>query len=133
MLVIGTEGGPQAGPEGSNKLKRAEELNADERCQIRIISEEEFCSLVGVPTPSQLKQQYYALRDIPARYRALREDQLRYLVKCGVIRPVLRTNADIFLGFSDLAVVKQANTALEQGASFRGFVRSLLASRHGQL
>jgi tetratricopeptide (TPR) repeat protein len=73
------------------------------------------------------------LRDLPLRYRALREDQLRYLVKCGVIHPVVRTNTEVFLGFSDLAVVKQANTALEQGASFRGFVRSLLASRHGQL
>jgi tetratricopeptide (TPR) repeat protein len=135
MLVIGAEGGSEnAGPEKSVKLKRAEELNAERRePQIRIVSEEEFCSLTGVPTPSMLKQQYYALRDLPSRYRALREDHLRYLVKCGLIHPVLRTNSNVFLGFSDLAVVKQANAALDQGASFRGFVRSLLAARHGQL
>jgi tetratricopeptide (TPR) repeat protein len=135
MLVIGAEGGSESGaPEKSVKLKRAEELNAERtQPQIRIVSEEEFCSLVGVPTPSMLKQQYYALRDLPSRYRALREDQLRYLVKCGLIHPVLRTNTDVFLGFSDLAVVKQANAALDQGASFRGFVRSLLAAHHGQL
>ena len=43
------------------------------------------------------------MRDLLARYRALREDHLRYLVKCGVIRPVLRTNADTFFAFPDLA------------------------------
>ena len=42
------------------------------------------------------------MRDLLARYRALREDHLRYLVKCGVIRPVLRTNADTFFAFPDL-------------------------------
>ena len=42
-----------------------------------------------MPTPDALKQQYHALRDVLARYRELREDHLRYLVKCGVLRPVL--------------------------------------------
>ena len=51
-----------------------------------------------------------------ARYRALREDHLRYLVKCGVLRPVLRTNADTFFAFPDLAAIKQANEGLAQGA-----------------
>ena len=80
-----------------------------------------------------LKRQYHAMRDLLARYRALREDHLRYLVKCGVIRPVLRTNADTFFAFPDLAAIKQANDGLRQGASFRGVVRALIASRQGQL
>src|SRR5699024_7585299 len=84
-------------------------------------------------TSASLKRQYYALRDLLARYTALREDHLRYLVKCGVLRPVVRTNADRFLAFPDLATIKQVNEALAQGGSFRSVVRSLLASRVGQL
>ena len=68
-----------------------------------------------------------------ARYRALREDHLRYLVKCGVLRPVLRNNADTFFAFPDLATIKQANDGLVQGLSFRSVVRTLIAARQGQL
>ena len=104
---------PGAERDKSNKLKRAEELNAQVRD--RIVTEDEFCRLAGVPTLEALKQQYHAMRDLLARYRSLREDHLRYLVKCGVIRPVLRTNADTFFAFPDLAVIKQANDELEPG------------------
>jgi tetratricopeptide (TPR) repeat protein len=152
MVVIGAEGfGPTSNPvetaeetgiessrtarEKSNKLKRAEDLNAVPGAarQIRILSEEEFCRLAGVATPDTLKRQYHALRDVLARYRALREDHLRYLVKCGALRPVLRTNADTFFAFPDLAVIKQANEGLSQGLSFRSVVRALIAARQGQL
>jgi tetratricopeptide (TPR) repeat protein len=151
MLVVGAEGfgsSPQpaagdepdapaadspAGSRMSNKLKRAEVLNTQLASQIRIVSEEEFCRMAGVPTPDALKRQYYAMRDLLARYRALREDHLRYLVKCGVIRPVLRTNADTFFAFPDLSPIRQANEGLTEGASFRSVVRTLLASRQGQL
>ena len=119
----------------SNKLKRAEELNAQPGLEkaIRILSEEEFCRLAAVPTPDTLKRQYHAMRDLLARYRALREDHLRYLVKCGVLRPVMRTNADTFFAFPDLAVIRQANEGLAQGAAFRSIVRALTAARQGQL
>jgi tetratricopeptide (TPR) repeat protein len=117
----------------SHKLKRAEELNADRTARIRIITEDEFCGLVGVPTPAVLKRQYHALRDLLARYRALREDHVRYLVKCGVIRIVHRTNADTFFAFPDLAALKAANEELERGGSFRAAVRGLIAARRGQL
>ena len=139
MLVIGAEGfGPSAADarEKSNKLKRAEELNAQPgatAAPIRIASEAEFCQLAGVATAAALKRQYHAVRDVLARYPALREDHLRYLVKCGIVRPVLRTNADRFFTFGDLAVIKQANDALTQGIGFRGIVRTLIAARQGQL
>ncbi len=145
MLVIGAEGfGPAPGGDEaaapvrdtSKKLKRAEELNAQPGGApppIRILSEEEFCRLAGVPTPDTLKRQYHAMRDILARYRALREDHLRYLMKCGVLRPVLRTNADTFFAFPDLAIIKQANEGLGQGGAFRSVVRTLIAARQGQL
>ena len=149
MLVIGAEGfGPSPQSDSpdvdpavasgvsrtSNKLKRAEEINAQQQpSQIRILTEEEFCGIAGVPTPEALKRQYHAMRDLLARYRALREDHLRYLVKCGVIQPVLRTNADTFFAFPDLAAIRQANEGLSDGASFRSVVRALIASRQGQL
>jgi tetratricopeptide (TPR) repeat protein len=134
MLVVGGEGfGPPGARETSNKLRRAEDLNAQQPGQIRILAEDDFCRLAGVPSPQMLKRQYNAMRDLLARYRSLREDHLRYLMKCGVIRPVRRTNADVFFEFGDVAVVKQANGELERGGSFRAVVRSLLAQRAGQL
>jgi len=138
LLVVGAEGfGAPANDahEKSNKLKRAEELNAQTSAAspIRIVSEDEFCRLAGVPTADALKRQYHALRDVLARYRALREDHVRYLVKCGVVRPVLRTNADTFFAFADLAVLRQASEALAQGAAFGAVVKALIAARQGQL
>ena len=128
MVVVGGEGfGPSPESEKSQKLKRAEEL------KIPVVSEEEFCRLAGMPTRDSLKQRYHAMRDLAQRYRAVREDHLRYLVKCGIIRPVLRTNADTFFAFPDLPVVKQLNDGLEQGLSFKSVVRTLMASRQGQL
>ena len=136
MLVIGAEGfGPSAesaGREKSNKLIRAEELNG-QGAAIRIVGEDDFCRLVGVPSAQTLRQQYHATRDLLARYRSLREDHLRYLVKYGIIRPVHRTNSDTFFEFRDVSILKQANDELEEGASFRAVVRSLLALRRGQL
>lgn len=117
----------------SLKLKRAEDLNAQYLASIQILSEDAFCRVIGVPTPTELRQQYHGVRDVLGRYRALREDHLRYLIKCGVVRPVARNNADTYFTFQDLAFIKQANDELAQGASFRKIVKALLASREGQL
>jgi tetratricopeptide (TPR) repeat protein len=134
MLVVGAEGfgRPGVGPK-SNKLKRTEELNAERPNSITIVTEDQFCQIAGVPTFETLRKQYHATRDVLARYRALREDHLRYLVKCGLLRPILRTNAEVFFAFTDLTAIKQANDDLEKGVSFRSIVRSLSAARHGQL
>jgi len=137
MLVVGAEGfGTASDPARarSQKLIRAEELNAQPQVTpISILSEDQFCRLAGVSSPEAIRRQYYATRDLLARYRSLRDDHMRYLVKCGVIRPVLRTNADTFFAFSDLGVIKQANDDLDRGVSFRSVVRTLTASRAGQL
>ena len=138
MLVVGAEGfGSAAAPDVSSdqksqKLKRAEELNA-QGSGIHIVAEPDFCNLVGVPTSDTLRRQYHAMRDLLARYGSLREDHLRYLMQWGVIRPVRRTNADIFFEFQDVAAIKQVNDDIEQGASFRSVVRALMAARAGQL
>lgn len=132
MVVVGAEGfGPAA--ETSGKLRRADELNAQRPSPIEILTEEQFCRRAGVPTPEALKSQYFAMRDLLARYRLLREDHLRYLVKCNIITPVLRTNADTFFAFLDVAAIKQVNDAISEGLSFRSAVRALMAARQGQL
>jgi tetratricopeptide (TPR) repeat protein len=133
MLVVGDEGFGPASREKSHKLERAEGLNAQPGCGIQILSEADFCRLAGVPTPDELKRQYQAMRDLLARYGSVREDHLRYLMKCGVIQPVLQTNADVFFSFADVAAVKQVNDELAHGASFHAVARALVASRQGQL
>lgn len=97
------------------------------------LTEEEFCRLVGRVPPSTLRQSYYAWRSTRSRYTAIRDDHLRYLEKWGVLRSVVRTPTDTYYGFGDVAVIKQANAELEQGATFRAVLRSLAASRDGQL
>jgi tetratricopeptide (TPR) repeat protein len=131
MLVIGAEG--FGAVDRSQKLKKAEDLNAQSPGQIQILSEDQFCALAGVQSPEALKRQYHATRDLLARYRALRDDHVRYLVKYGIIRPALRTNADTYFAFTDVATLKQANDDLVEGLSFRSVVRTLAASRDGQL
>ena len=134
MVVVGEEGfGQSTERDTSNKLKRAQELNEQQGARIEIVTEEQFCRRAGVQTPEAVRRQYHAIRDLLARYRTLREDHVRYLVKYGVVRPVLRTNADTLFAFPDVAVLKQANDELEKGVAFRTVVRSLLASREGQL
>ena len=87
----------------------------------------------GRSATRELKRQYHATRDLLARYRALRDDHVRYLVKYGIVRPALRTNADTFFRFADVATLKQANDDLSAARSFRSVVRALTASRDGQL
>lgn len=71
-------------------------------------------------------------RDVLARYPPLREDQLRYLEKWGLVRPA-RTSAGRSYGFADLTVIRQTASALAAGRPFRAVVRQLEAERHGQL
>jgi tetratricopeptide (TPR) repeat protein len=136
MLVVGAEGFRDADA-SSHKLKRAEDINAERSntgaAKIEVLTEDQFCRLVDVPTLEALKRQYHAMRDLLVRYRALREDHLRYLVKCAIIRPVLRTNADTFFAFQDLAAIKQVNDAIERGGSFRNAIRALMPPPFGQL
>ena len=140
MLVIGAgvpapgeRAGGAAEEEKTQKIRRAEAINAKEPGRIRVVSEDEFCLMAGVPSPSELRQQWYALHHILAMYPHLREDHLRYLQKWHLIRPALKTNAETYFSFPDLAVIRQANAELERGTPFRAVLRSLQASREGQL
>jgi hypothetical protein len=77
--------------------------------------------------------QQYVHRDILAMYPSLRPDHLRYLEKCGLIKPLFTTNSERSYGFADLTALRQIASELQQGATFRAVVRQLQASRTGQL
>ena len=118
---------------GSNKLKKAEAVNAHAPGRIQILSEDEFCRRAALQSSESLNRQYHSLRQIRERYPLIREPQLRHLEKWGLVRPVTRTNTDTYYSFTDVAVLKQIHDELEQNSSFQGAVRRRLAAREGQL
>ena len=71
-------------------------------------------------------------RQVLERYTHVREDHLRYMQKWGLIRPEKRAD-DTLYAFQDLAVIKQADEALAEGAKFRSVLKQLRSSRSGQL
>jgi tetratricopeptide (TPR) repeat protein len=73
------------------------------------------------------------MRDVRGMYPAVRDDQLRYLEKMGLVQPVARLRGDRYYGFADLAVIKQVSVALEQGVALRQVLRAIAAEREGQL
>lgn len=142
MLVVGAGAGGRApetredaspGDEATPKLRRARALNEQEPDRVAILTEDDFCALAGLPSPSSLRRQSYPLHDILAMYPNLREDHVRYLQKWGVVRPAFRTNAGVFFSFSDLAVLRQVSGELAGGMRFHAIVRTLRAARQGQL
>lgn len=150
MLVVGAATYPNGIPDElqlradtsvhAQKLRRALALLRDasagqalEASSIRIISEDEFCRLVGLRPIDDLRRQHYGQRDILAMYADLREDHLRYLRKWGLIAPAFRNPADTWFTFADLTLLRQVQAELQQGVSFRSIVRDLQASRSGQL
>ncbi len=139
MLVVG--GAPvrpgdaheEAGEECTQKLRRARTINEQDPGRIRILSEDEFCALAGLPCPSDLRTQFYPLHDVLAMYPQLREDHVHYLEKWGLVRPALKTKAGTFFAFADLSVLRQISGEIARGVPFRGVVRALAAQRQGQM
>ena len=83
---------------------------------------------VGTPGLAMMSR-----RQVLDRCKHLREDRLRYMQKWALIRPAQRVQGETFYSFADLAVIRQVEAELAEGASFRAVLRSLLASRVGQL
>ena len=143
LIVVGSLTYPDGVPDLSQltsdqgthrqKLRRAAQLNTEQPGRIRIISENEFCRRIGLPSVDELRGRHYGQRDILVMYPALREDHLRYLQKWGFIRPAFKNNADTFFAFSDLTLLRQVHTEVQQGVPFRGVLRDLQATRSGQL
>jgi tetratricopeptide (TPR) repeat protein len=82
--------------------------------------------------PSQ-DSAHISKRQLLERYKHVREDQLRYMQKWGLIRPSHREHGDPVFAFADVSIVRQADEAVAGGAKFRSVLRNLLASRDGQL
>jgi tetratricopeptide (TPR) repeat protein len=143
VLVVGGATYPEGVPDinrlandqstHGQKLRRAAQINADDPGRITVISEEDFCKAAGLPSVAELRKQHYGQRDVLTMYGALRGDHLRYLQKWGFIRPAFKNNADTFFGFSDLTLLRNVNSELQKGVSFRAVLRDLQASRTGQL
>ena len=76
--------------------------------------------------------QRYRHRDILAMYPSLRLDHLRYLEKCGLVKPLTAASERLY-GFSDLTALRLIASELQQGSPFRAVVRTLQSSRTGQL
>jgi hypothetical protein len=94
MLVMGAAGDHAGTHDGGDeeknqKIRRAKAINAREPGRVQIMTEEEFCQLAGVPSPAELRQQWYAVQDILVMYPRLREDHLHCLQKWNLIRPAL--------------------------------------------
>ena len=145
MLIVGAEGfsvsQPAAagaaigdsGREKSNKLRKAEAVNSGAPGRVAIVGEDEFCRLGGLRSNESLKRLYHGLRQIRELYPLVLEDRVRQLEKWGLIRPIVRTNAETYYGFRAVSVVKRVHEELARGGSFRAAVRGVLAARDGQL
>lgn len=75
----------------------------------------------------------YRLQDVLAHYPGVREDHLRHLQKFGLIARPSDADGERRIAFADLAVIRRLDKALREGAPFKAVLRSLLASREGQL
>ena len=127
MLVVGAAAGR------SGNSRKAEQINARTPGQVTIVDEQEFCRLGGLQSDDALRRRYHGLRQLLERYPDVREARWRHLEKWGLVRPVVRTNADTYYGFHAVGLVKRIQEEIARGGSFRGAVRLLLAARDGQL
>ena len=66
-------------------------------------------------------------------YPSLRLDHLRYLEKCGLLKPVHVEGSERFYAFTDLTALRQIAGDLQQGIAFRSVVKNLQSTRTGQL
>ena len=117
----------------SPKLRKAEEVNAAAPGRVRILAEDDFCRLGGLPTVEVLARRYYSMRRILRRYPRVREDHLRCLEKRSLVRLVTWTDTDRYYGFQGLRTVRDVSCDLGRGVRFRAVVRALEAAQHGQL
>ena len=79
------------------------------------------------------RQPAHRLSEVLGLYPLVREDHLRTLQKCSLLEPPDLVGGERFVGFADVAVIRQVNAELQRGAPFRSILRSFVASRSGQL
>ena len=85
------------------------------------------------PTGGGARQSAHRLAEVLGLYPLVREEQLKALQKCGLVGPPHLSGGERFIGFADVAVIRQVNAELQRGLPFRSILRSCIASRSGQL
>jgi tetratricopeptide (TPR) repeat protein len=83
--------------------------------------------------PDGAPSRSYRLHEVLAHYPGVREEHLRSLQKFGLIGRGVGGGTERRVGFGDLTVIRQLFKALQEGAPFKAVLRSMLASREGQL
>jgi hypothetical protein len=78
-------------------------------------------------------QPAHRLSEVLGLYPSVREDHLRTLQKCGLVRPPALVEGERYVRFSDVIVIRQVHGELLRGALFKSVLRSFLVSRSGQL
>jgi tetratricopeptide (TPR) repeat protein len=137
MLIVGAA---SADPNDSTRtegvqtveLLKAAEVNAQTPGKVRVLPEEDFCRLGGLPSVER-PDRHHSVRQIRELYPRVREDHLRYLEKWNLVRAPVRTKSGRYYGFQDLLIIKQVSERLARGGSFRAVLRALAAARDGQL
>jgi tetratricopeptide (TPR) repeat protein len=127
VVVVGERGGR---PDQVERRLAAAGLRRD---SCRVLSESEFCGLVGVPSTDELRSRYHPLSRIRSRYPTLRRDRIRYLEKWGLVRPSAVTRSERWYPFDSLALLVSVHERLESGLPLRAIVSSLRADRQAQL
>ncbi|MDZ7292171.1 MAG: tetratricopeptide repeat protein [candidate division KSB1 bacterium] len=127
LLVIGDEGYLKAIVK-SNKLKRAEEINAAGG-KIRIISETEFLEMAGLESKAVLEQKFYSLDRVQSVFPSIRPDLVKYFARWGLFKPAVKTNANQYYQFKDLLVFRQINELLSRGLPLRKIAARLVAAQ----
>jgi len=125
LLVIGDEGYLKE-ISRSNKLKRAEEINAGGG-QIRIISETEFLEMAELESHSTLAEKYYSLERVQSVFPKIRPDLVKYFARWGLFKPAVKTNAHQYYQFKDLLVFRRINELLNEGLPLRKIAARLAA------
>jgi len=79
------------------------------------------------------RQPAHSLSEVLGLYPLVREDHLKTLQRCSLLHPPDVVDGERFVGFADVAVIRQVNAELQRGVPFRSVLRSCLASQSGQL
>ncbi len=127
ILVMGEEGYLSELVK-SNKLKRAEAINA-EGGAIRVIPESEFLELLGLESKTVLERKYYSMERVQQVYPRLRDDVIRYFAYWSIFKPAVKTNAHQYYEFKDLLVFRQIDEMLGRKLPLRVIAKHLLTQR----
>ncbi|MEK6629521.1 MAG: tetratricopeptide repeat protein [Acidobacteriota bacterium] len=84
------------------------------------------------PAPDDHRQ-HYPVAEVQAMYPLVRDEHLRELERHALLRVGAGDDGQRVMSFKDLLVVRHVHADLKRGATFRAVVRSLAATRFGQL